>query len=884
MARPYQPRRWVTAPADPAGCLALAGALGISPVTAQVLWNRGLTTPAAARAFLAAGLDALHDPYRLQDMEKAVHLLRQRVAARRPVLVWGDYDADGLCATAIAVQTLTWLGCPVAYHIPHRLEEGYGLSLAGLERARDQGWDFILCVDNGIAAVAEAEAARRLGITLVVTDHHEPGPALPPAAAVVNPRRPDCPYPFKGLCGAGVAFKLAQALLGDDPRLLDLVDLVALATVADVVPLLDENRALVREGLARLCRRPGTRALLAVAGLAPDVPPTAQQVAFALAPRLNALGRLGDARDGVRLLLTADPAEAEDLAQRLDAENRSRQAVENQILAEALALWEQQPPHVRDHAAVLAAPGWHPGVVGICAARLVEATHRPVVLLAVADGVAKGSARSIPGFPLHRALYECRDLLTRFGGHAAAAGLTLPAQNVPALRERLCALAREWLGPDDRVPKLAVDAWVAPDQITPQLVDELARLEPFGHGNPPPVLALAGAQVVEGRAVGRDAQHLKLRVRAGLAVYDAIGFGLAQDGAPGAGGLAPGQPVALAFAPEWNEWNGRRQVQLVLADLHVGGGGGPQVPGLEAWDPLAGLPDGALAPAGAAAVAPPASPVAAGAPVPALRAARPDPAGTPLPPLHPLLGGGAGPRERAAAVVALGQDGPVLVVCASPWAQGAVAAALREALAAAPLPAAGGCPALGPGAVALWVPGESCPGPGARWVVACWGGMAGAPAPFAAAVVWHPPYHLGQLAAAAPLARTWLAAWDPSDWDLLARTLAWPYPDREALVGAWRLIQRRGPGATVEELAHDLAAAGLEPAGPWNRLRAQAAAQIFAELGLLALRQETLQTVLPAGERRDKMNLLDSARYRRGEAGREALRRCRAHLDPAAIG
>lgn len=914
MARPYRARRWRWAGADPALALGLAESLGISPVLAQVLVARGYADPEAAREFLDPRRDRLLDPLQMKDMDRAVGLIRERVAARQPVLVYGDYDVDGLVGTAVLVTVLRRLGVPVEYYIPNRFTEGYGLNRSALDRARAAGFDFILTVDTGISAVAEAAAARELGITLVITDHHEPGPMLPAAAAVVNPKRPDCPYPFKGLSGAGVAFKLAQALLGPgDPLLDELLDMVALATVADLVPLVGENRILVREGLARLeaAPRPGLAALKRVAGLGEDRPVTAWHLAFALGPRVNALGRMGDARVGVELFLTEDPDRALEIARRLDRENQARQQVEQRILQEAMAQLAAQPPEDRAYAAVLAGEGWHHGVVGIVASRVVEATYRPAVLLAIEGDEARGSARSIPGFHIYRALCECRDLLEKFGGHAMAAGMTLKARNVPALRERLNRLVREWLSEEDLVPALPVDGLVPGDQITPELVAELARLEPYGLGNPGPRLVTRG-ELLEGRAVG-DGTHLKFRLRTGGQVLDGIGFGLAAPGAPGAALPPAPVPVQVAFTPEINRWNGTERLQLNVTDLQVPGPAEGleeyallTLPRLLAWDPLAGVEAAAdpgplprwvpLAEAQAAGAADrevaagtepglsesmPAQPGPALAQDPSLaetdpdpEAAAPDPAaGEPDPAAGPGAPGAAGAEDGLfEAIARLGAGGRVLVLVASPWAMLPVAGALRPLL----TPAGG--------QVCLWWPGESCPGGGAEEpgvVVTTWG----QPLPeaaFAAAVALHPPYHLAQAAALARAVRPGgpvCRAWEPHHWALLERTLAWPYPGRPELVEVFRLLRAAGGARSLAEWADLWAARGREPLGPWNRLRIWAAVRIFEELGLAAgLDADRIALTPAASGIHGKMNLSDSPRYRRGTVGRMFLGRCRDAL------
>ncbi len=857
VARTYKFRRWAVAEADPAACLDLAGRLGVTPVTAQILYNRGFTTPEAARAFLHCDQEGLHDPFLLRDMDRASALLQRHAAARDPILVYGDYDVDGVTGTAILVQALRHLGARVDYYIPNRFAEGYGLNAAAVRQAAADGYACILSVDTGISALAEAELARELGLTMVVTDHHEPGPELPRADAVVNPGRRDCPYPFKGLAGAGVAFKLVQALAGNDSALLEeLLDIVAVATLADMVPLVGENRWLVRAGLQRLAvtRRPGLAALKQVAGIEPGRTMTAGHVGFALGPRLNALGRMGDARAGVELLLTPDPDRALAIAQHLDAENRNRQEVEAAVLTEASAQWESQPPAEKEFCTVLAGSGWHHGVVGICASRVVERHYRPAVLLAIEGDEARGSARSIPGFHLYQALAQCQDLLIKFGGHAMAAGMTLRTADIPALRARLNRLAREWLADDDLVPRLTVDAYVQPEQVTPDLVAELARLEPYGIGNPAPLLACSDLALVESRPVGKEGQHLKARLAATDGqMYDAIGWGLAAAAVPGdAPGTGPadappavGSRVQVAFVPEMNEWNGRSRLQLVLSDLRPAAtatdiSAADMAQALQVWDPLAGL-EGEEA-----------TPVPAPWPALALPAPRPE----------------GDPPTRLSGVAALAARGPVLVLVNSPWALAPLARSLQAVL----RPQGG--------AVRLWLPGHPCPAPAPgqpEVVLAAWGTLpvAAGDRRFHTAVAWHPPFLLTQAAAATALAGGVAAAWQPHDLELAGVLLGWPYPGRTELVHLYRMLRQQVQPVSSADLAARLVGSGQEPMGPWNLLRVRAGAAILEELRLLTgVAADRLQIVPAPGGQHGKMKLEDSPRHWRGLVGRNALRRC----------
>lgn len=589
-------RRWIWPPECAEQTERLAQG-GVSPVLARILAARGCDSLEAVQAFLRPE-SYFCDPWLLRGMKEAVRRIEAALAAGERIRVYGDYDVDGLSATALLVEYLQSRGAEVDFRLPSRFEEGYGLSLAAVEEAAADGARLLVTVDCGITAVSEVARAAELGLEVIVTDHHEPPPELPPAVAVLNPKQPGCPYPFKELAGVGVAFKLVEALAGVaqesvEAELGPWLDLVGLGTVADVVPLRGENRLHARWGLARLrsAPRPGLAALLQVGNLARKS--DSAVIAFGLAPRLNAAGRLGDPTIGVRLLLERDPARAETLAKELEAANRTRQALEEQILAEALDALEAQGDPSGAPALVAAGEGWHPGVIGIVAQRVVERFHRPTVVISLDGGVGRGSARSIPGFHLYDALRECADLFAKFGGHAMAAGLSLPAENVPAFRERLAAVAAARLSPEDLQPTLRLDARVAAEDLRPELVEELQALAPFGAGNPAPVLALQGAEIVEERLVGEGGRHWKLSVRpAGAkAAVDCIGWRMADCRERL---LCHFGPVDLAFAPAVDEWRGVRRLQLVLQDVRPSPGEPTPIDRLflaaeEPEDPYAGI-------------------------------------------------------------------------------------------------------------------------------------------------------------------------------------------------------------------------------------------------------------------------------------------------------
>ena len=551
---------WTLAECAPAAQAELVRELGISAVTAAVLVRRGYSEPAVARCFLE-GEQPPHDPFLLGDMEAACAQIRAAVEQRRRICVHGDYDVDGIAATTLAVLLLRELGADVAWHLPSRFDEGYGVRSETLARLADEGCGLVLTVDCGITAVAEVAEARERGLDVIVTDHHRPGDALPDCAVVAT--RPS-EYPFPELCGTGVVYKLGQALFGVDsdvPR--RHLDLVALATIADVVPLVDENRSLAIAGLRALARtaKPGLRALMRSAGVDPATI-DAGAVGFRLAPRLNAAGRLGHPREALELLLTEDETEARRLADSLEELNRERQAVEARILREAVSQVESWSDERRARRAyAVAGADWHEGVIGIVASRLVERYDRPVVLIAGTEGDWKGSGRSIPSFDLHAALGACAGLLGRWGGHRAAAGLSIAEENVDAFAAAFAEQAATVLDEDDLAPRTSIDAVVARGaDLSLDLCAELQRLAPFGLGNPAPTLLAPGCGLAELATVG-DGKHLRFRVRRdGRDAGSAIAFGQGSR-------LDVFRPDALydvAFRLEENRWNGTVAPQLVV--------------------------------------------------------------------------------------------------------------------------------------------------------------------------------------------------------------------------------------------------------------------------------------------------------------------------------
>ena len=538
----------------------LANELELSELTASVLVRRGLADSEQARVFLAAEAPG-HDPLTLGDMTAAVTRIQAAIAAGEKICVHGDYDVDGIAATVLAVNILKELGVTASWALPSRFDEGYGLNPGMLERLAADGCSLVLTVDCGITAVDEVAQAKALGLDVIVTDHHRPGERLPDCP-IVAPRPSD--YPFAGLCGTGVVYKLGEALLGADSEFLrSQLDLVCLATVADVVPLVDENRWLVSAGLRMLgrTRRPGLRALMRTAGVDPATADTGQ-IAFRLAPRINAAGRLGDPGLALELLLGEDDGEVARRAEKLEELNRERQAVEDRILREAVAEVESWPEEKRRHRAyVLAHEDWHEGVIGIVASRLVERFSRPIVLVAGTDGDWRGSGRSIPAFDLHGGIVVCAELLERFGGHRAAAGFSIRPERLEQFVETFTAHADALLSDADLRPVTKVDAIVPPQtKLTLDLCRELERLAPFGLGNPGVLLLAPGCELA-GLSTCGDGKHLRFRVR--------------MDGAEAGGAIAFGQGSQLdryrrlgcydvAFRLEENRWNGTVTPQLLV--------------------------------------------------------------------------------------------------------------------------------------------------------------------------------------------------------------------------------------------------------------------------------------------------------------------------------
>lgn len=562
------PPRWEVAPEpDPQNAGILSEALSLPLELCRLLVGRGYASPDAAKGFLRPLLDHLPDSAALRDLPAAAERILAAVDAGETVFVHGDYDVDGTCAAALLTRWIRRLGGRAEAFVPHRLRDGYDLGPTGVRAAVDAGASLLVTVDCGIVAHDAVAEAARLGLDVIVTDHHAPGETLPPALAVVNPNRPDDASGRGDLCGAGVAFQLCRYMAAargvDMARVFPDLDLVALATVADLVPLTEENRVMVRYGLRALERtaKPGLRALLEVCGLQGEL--DAGRVGFTVAPRINAVGRLGDAGDALRLLLTDDPDEARALARHADELNGRRQEEDRRTLDEAFHALETEFDPASDYGVVVAGEGWHPGVIGIVASRVVERIHRPTVLVALSPEGGRGSARSIPGFHLHHALTRCADHLRRYGGHAQAAGMDLDRAALPAFREAFNQVAREVLTPDLLRPRIRVDLEVEPAALSLELADLARYLGPHGIGNPRPVLLVRGLVPVGlPRLVGNG--HLKLELERGGARVAAIGFGMGERFPPES---LPGRPLDAVFQLTVNEYAGRRTPQLRLLDL-----------------------------------------------------------------------------------------------------------------------------------------------------------------------------------------------------------------------------------------------------------------------------------------------------------------------------
>ncbi len=546
----------------------LASELNTPKSIARILYNRNIYDVESARRYFRFQIGDLYDPFLLMDMQKAVDRIILAMRNREKILIYGDYDVDGITSVSLIYLLLKYLGCHVEFYIPNRLREGYGMSIDGIKVAQLKGVSLIITVDCGITAIKEVQFAKNASIDIIISDHHESGNDLPNALAVINPKTNGENYPFRELAGVGVAYKLALALIRmlnlDEEIIHQYVDLVAIGSAADIVPLVDENRILVREGLRKLNEKnkPGLAALLESSGLRNKVISTGQ-IVFVLAPRINAVGRMGNAERAVRLLTTTNKQQARNIAAILEAENRERKNIDDLTFKEAQEIVDQEYDPQENAAFVLDMDGWHPGVIGIVASRIVEKYYRPTVMISVEDGIGKGSARSIYGFDIYEALKKCEDLMLGFGGHKYAAGLTIEEKKIQPLRERLNEIAKETLTDDMLVPKLNIDCEIDLSEINPRFVQLLKMMAPFGPQNLRPVLLSKNLQVVGSPGiVGKN--HLKFKVQQNGVVIDAIGFNLGDKFYR----LTPGEKnLDLAYVVEENEYMGRTTLQLRIKDL-----------------------------------------------------------------------------------------------------------------------------------------------------------------------------------------------------------------------------------------------------------------------------------------------------------------------------
>ncbi len=556
---------WKTTRPDPDLQDRLSGALNVSKITAQLLINRGLSDPQTAKEFLSCRLISCHHPSLLKDMEKAMSRINEAVSKGERILVYGDYDVDGITGVALLSSALCSLGAVVDTHIPNRLEEGYGLNLPAIRAAHKKRASLIITVDCGITSFKEVEYANSLDVDVIITDHHEiVGEKIPDAYAIINPLQGDCPYPFKHLAGVGLAYKLTESLLEGSGLLAeDFLDLVSLGTVADIVPQVGENRILTRHGLTRLNRtqRTGLRALIKASGLTgKDI--SSGHIGFVLGPRINAMGRIGSPRVALDLLLTDDELEASRLADVLNTENRNRQKVESRILDEALVRLQEEVDFKRHKVIVLASANWHSGVIGIVASRLVEKFCRPAILISLDGKIGKGSGRSVNNVNLFELLAKCRRALLGFGGHESACGLTIEKERIEDFREIINSVAKEYIKDEDLMPELEIDMDITLSALREKVIYEIESLAPFGPENPRPVLSSHNLIVKDiPRLIGKSG--FKLHVTDRKTTCEAVSFGR--------GGLdipKVGQEVDIAFTPSINTWQGLPSIQLELRSIH----------------------------------------------------------------------------------------------------------------------------------------------------------------------------------------------------------------------------------------------------------------------------------------------------------------------------
>ncbi|OKL38384.1 single-stranded-DNA-specific exonuclease RecJ [Domibacillus mangrovi] len=558
--------RWIVRDMDRQKNEKFATEIEMSPLAASLLLSRGIDNVSEARAFLYEEGVSFHDPYLLKDMDKAIGRMKQAKEHNEPVLVFGDYDADGVSSTAVLMTALRDYGIQADYYIPNRFTEGYGPNEQAFRNAKESGFGLIITVDTGISAVHEAQVAKEIGIDLIITDHHEPGPKLPEALAIIHPKHPDGSYPFGYLAGVGVAFKVAHALYGQVPE--QLLDLAAIGTIADLVPLNGENRLLAKKGLAALRQsdRPGIIAMCKQMGTEQSSI-NEETVGFMIGPRINAAGRLDDAGPAADLMMTEDMEEALMLAEEIDAMNKERQSIVNEMAKEAIDIVNRDYPPDQFPVIIVGKEGWNPGVVGIVASRLTDTFYRPAIVLGFdrEKGIAKGSARSIKGFDLFQSLSACRDILPHFGGHPMAAGMTLSIDDVDELRSRMVKMAKETLTEEDFIPIVNVDAEADIVDVSVQSIEELQKLAPFGMNNSRPLFFIKDVKLATMKKIGANQTHLKVALEREGQTIDGVGFGMGEY----ADQIAKTSDVSVIGELSINEWNNMRRPQLMLRDMRV---------------------------------------------------------------------------------------------------------------------------------------------------------------------------------------------------------------------------------------------------------------------------------------------------------------------------
>ena len=558
-------RKWLLKEIDKKRVLEISKGFGISPLTAIVLYNRGIQNDDEIKRFLSKDLGVMYDPFLMRDMDKAVERILAASKAGEKITIYGDYDVDGITSIAILYKHLSEMGIPVDYYVPDRIQEGYGVNRDALDKIKEKGSSLIITVDTGITAVEECEYARSIGLDVIVTDHHECKEKIPDVYAAIDPKRKDCSYPFKSLAGVGVVFKLIQALDGNKslPDLMEkYADLMCLGTVADISPLVDENRIIVTEGLKRFkdTKNIGLRALIDVSTNGKAI--TTSTIGYIIAPRINASGRLGCASRSVEMFLTDDEETARELANSLCEENTLRQQTEQKMFKEALDYIDNHPEIKNDKILVIPHENWHHGIVGIVSSKITEKFYKPSILFAIDGDEAKGSGRSVSGFNLFGALEKCSDLLEKFGGHELAAGLTIKAENITAFREKINSLSKESLEDNMLVPTIMLDAAIKVPYITIETVHDINRLQPFGVDNPNPAFAVRNIKIHK-ISVMSEGKHLRMTLFKDGKYLDSVGFGMGEYYHH----LEEGDYIDVAFALDINDYKGFQNVQLILKDI-----------------------------------------------------------------------------------------------------------------------------------------------------------------------------------------------------------------------------------------------------------------------------------------------------------------------------